>query len=78
MLLMLHQLNLQPGHNVLEIGTGTGYNAAIMQHIVGQRGKIATIEYDHTVARQAADNLQRARLNYPVDAQMAETAVAAR
>jgi protein-L-isoaspartate(D-aspartate) O-methyltransferase len=60
MLMMLEQLQLKPGHNVLEIGAGTGYNAAIMKHIVGQRGRIATIEYDPVIARQAVDNLQRA------------------
>ncbi|MBC8098954.1 MAG: methyltransferase, FxLD system, partial [Armatimonadetes bacterium] len=46
MLLMLQQLDLQPGHNVLEIGAGTGYNAAVMQQIVGQSGKVTTVEVD--------------------------------
>lgn len=61
MLYMLEQLNLQPGDNVLEIGAGTGYNAAIMQQIVGSQGTITTIEYDEALAQQAADNLRRAR-----------------
>lgn len=61
MLYMLEQLDLQPGHNVLEIGTGTGYNAAIMQQLVGPRGKVTTIEYDEVLAMQAMDNLRRAR-----------------
>lgn len=61
MALMLNQLDLQAGQNVLEIGTGTGYNAALLQHIVGQQGKVTTIEYDPLIARQASDNLQRAR-----------------
>jgi protein-L-isoaspartate(D-aspartate) O-methyltransferase len=60
MLMMLRQLDLQPGHNVLEIGAGTGYNAAIMQHIVGQRGRVTTIEYDLVIAREAMNHLQRA------------------
>lgn len=60
MLLMLRQLKLQPGHNVLEIGTGTGYNAAIMQHIVGTYGRVTTVEIDPEVAKQAEDNLQHA------------------
>ena len=32
---MLEQLDLQPGHRVLEIGAGTGYNAALMATLVG-------------------------------------------
>jgi len=34
---MLRQLRLRKGDNVLEIGAGTGYNAAMMQTIVGLR-----------------------------------------
>jgi len=36
MAIMLEQLELQPGQNVLEIGAGTGYNAALMGHLVGE------------------------------------------
>ncbi len=34
---MLGQLRLEPGMAVLEIGTGTGYNAALLGHVVGRR-----------------------------------------
>ena len=57
---MLTQLDLQPGMNVLEIGAGTGYNAAIMQALVGSEGRVTSIELDVDVANQARDNLQRA------------------
>jgi protein-L-isoaspartate(D-aspartate) O-methyltransferase len=60
MALMLRQLELDRGLNVLEIGTGTGYNAAIMQHIVGPKGRVTTVEIDADVARRARDHLQRA------------------
>lgn len=62
MALMLAQLHLQPGHNVLEIGTGSGYNAALMQHIVGHNGKVTSIEFDPVIASQAQLNLQRAAI----------------
>lgn len=62
MVLMLNQLQLRPGDNVLEIGTGTGYNAAILKHIVGESGNVTSLEFDSELAEQAADNLQRAGL----------------
>lgn len=60
MALMLRQLALKPGMNVLEIGTGTGYNAAIMQHMVGSTGRVTTVEIDADIARKASDHLQNA------------------
>ena len=39
MAIMLEQLDLQPGHRVLEIGAGSGYNAGLMAHIVGDSGQ---------------------------------------
>lgn len=64
MALMLNQLELRPGDNVLEIGAGTGYNAAIMQHIVGEAGNITSIEIDPLLVKQAKDNLQHAGALY--------------
>ncbi|WP_310724023.1 methyltransferase domain-containing protein [Streptomyces sp. N2A] len=54
---MLNELDLRPGHNVLEIGTATGWNAALMAHRAGP-GKVTTVEVDGAVAaaaRGAAD-----------------------
>ncbi|MGH9209478.1 MAG: protein-L-isoaspartate O-methyltransferase family protein [Acidimicrobiales bacterium] len=55
MAIMLEMLDLHPGHRVLEIGAGTGYNAAIVERLVGPRGLVASIDIDvDTVARAAA------------------------
>jgi protein-L-isoaspartate(D-aspartate) O-methyltransferase len=62
MAIMLEQMELKAGDNVLEIGTATGYNAAIMKHIVGDVGNITTIEIDKELADQAVINLQRAKV----------------
>lgn len=63
MAVMLNQLQLQAGDNVLEIGTATGYNAAIMQHIIGDSGTVTSIEIDHHLAQKAQVNLGRAKMS---------------
>ena len=49
MAMMLEQLDLQPGHRVMEIGAGTGYNAVLMAHLVGVRGHVVTIDFDEDI-----------------------------
>ncbi len=57
---MLAQLRVRPGHRVLEIGTGTGWNAALLDHLVGPTGAVTTVDIDATVTGQAAGNLAAA------------------
>jgi protein-L-isoaspartate(D-aspartate) O-methyltransferase len=56
---MLERLALQPGFRVLEIGTGTGYNAALLAEIVGPSGAVTTIDIDAEVAHGARAALGR-------------------
>lgn len=49
---MLAALNVRDGHRVLEIGTGTGYNAALVAHRLGD-ANITTIEVDPAVCGRA-------------------------
>jgi protein-L-isoaspartate(D-aspartate) O-methyltransferase len=49
---MLELLELKKGMNVLEIGAGTGYNAALMQEIVGGAGHITTIDIQEDIVEQ--------------------------
>jgi protein-L-isoaspartate(D-aspartate) O-methyltransferase len=57
MAIMLQQLGLQPGHRVLEIGAGTGYNAALMAHLVGRHGRVVTVDIDSDLCDRARANL---------------------
>src|SRR3989338_5545910 len=41
---MLELLDLKPGEKVLDIGTGSGWNAALLAYLVGKNGKIISIE----------------------------------
>jgi len=63
MAIMLNQLKLKPGDNVLEIGTATGYNAAIMAHIVGKKGRITTVELEKDLADNARRNIARSKVH---------------
>ena len=57
--MMLGQLDPQPGDRVLEIGAGTGYNAALLAELVGPTGSVTTIDIHPDVtdhARRALDS----------------------
>ncbi|WP_224279394.1 methyltransferase domain-containing protein [Streptomyces sp. LS1784] len=58
---MLQDLDVRPGDRVLEIGAGTGWNAGLLAHRLGNLN-VVTVEYDPEVARGARENLQRAGL----------------
>ncbi|MFG2844687.1 methyltransferase domain-containing protein [Kitasatospora sp. NPDC048296] len=62
---MLRDLDVRPGMSVLEIGTGTGWNAALLAHHLGG-GHVASVEIDAEVARQAWASLNAAGLNVNV------------
>jgi len=48
---------VRPGHRVLEIGAGTGYNAALLAHIAGPAGHVSTVDIDPEVTAQARQAL---------------------
>ncbi|MFL1431902.1 MULTISPECIES: hypothetical protein [unclassified Nocardiopsis] len=56
---MLQWLDARPGHRVLEIGTGTGYNTALLCHALGE-GAVVSVEVDKGLAETAIGNLTRA------------------
>ncbi|MGH3852518.1 MAG: methyltransferase, FxLD system, partial [Pseudonocardiaceae bacterium] len=58
--MMLEQLHLEPGQHVLELGAGTGYNAAVMAAIVGEAGQVTTLDVDEDLVEGARDHLDAA------------------
>ncbi|GAA3356281.1 methyltransferase domain-containing protein [Saccharopolyspora gregorii] len=54
---MLDALDLRPGLRVLEIGTGTGWNAALLRDRVGPHGQVTSVEIDPGLAARARDVL---------------------
>ncbi|MFJ1793065.1 methyltransferase domain-containing protein [Kitasatospora griseola] len=62
---MLDSLLLEPGHRVLELGTGTAWNAALLAHRAGP-GRVASIEVDPDLAAAGAARLRAAGLDVTV------------
>lgn len=57
---MLELLELRPGHRVLEVGSGTGYNAALLAHLVGFDGRVTSVDIDPQLVRDARRALREA------------------
>ncbi|WP_369383217.1 methyltransferase domain-containing protein [Streptomyces sp. cg36] len=55
---MLDSLVPQPGHRVLELGTGAGWNAALLAHRTGPTGQVVSVEADPVLAEAAAQRLK--------------------
>jgi protein-L-isoaspartate(D-aspartate) O-methyltransferase len=60
MAIMLEQLDLQPGQRVLEIGTGSGFNAALIAAMVGPEGEVVTIDIQSDLVEHARECLDGA------------------
>ncbi|MCS7098858.1 MAG: protein-L-isoaspartate(D-aspartate) O-methyltransferase [Sulfolobales archaeon] len=58
---MTEKLEPRPGQRVLEVGTGSGYQAAILAEVVGPRGHVWTIERIPQLAEYALNNLRRTK-----------------
>ncbi|MCZ9339668.1 methyltransferase domain-containing protein, partial [Streptomyces sp. TRM76130] len=60
MALMLAELRVADGDRVLEIGAGTGYNAALLCHRLGDDGLVTTVDLDPEITDSARRHLDAA------------------
>lgn len=56
---MLDLLQFEPGHKVFELGAGSGWNAALMGHLVGLEGRVYSLEIIPDMAQMAAETIER-------------------
>lgn len=61
---ILDLLKLEPGHKVFELGTGSGWNTALIADIVGAQGKVVSVEVIPELARRADQVLQQRDLKH--------------
>lgn len=57
-MLMTQELDVKDGDKVLEIGTGSGYQAALLSILVGKRGRVYTTEIIPELVEFAKQNLE--------------------
>jgi protein-L-isoaspartate(D-aspartate) O-methyltransferase len=57
---MLEQLGVEPGQRVLEVGAGTGYNAALLAELVESDGQVVSVEIDEDLVLAARAHLAEA------------------
>lgn len=62
-MIMTHALELEPGEKVFEVGTGSGYQAAIIARIVGPKGKVITTEVVPELVSFAKKNLRNSNIS---------------
>ncbi|MCT2594495.1 methyltransferase, FxLD system [Streptomyces sp. N2-109] len=58
--LMLDQLEVRPGDRVLELGAGTGYNAALLTYLTGETGHVTTIDVDDDLVEGTREHVAAA------------------
>lgn len=60
--IMCEALDIKNGQKILEIGAGSGYHAAIVSQLVGEKGHIYTIERFEDLAKRARENLKNTNI----------------
>jgi len=61
--IMTEALDPRPGEKILEIGSGSGYQAALLAHCVGPKGKVITVELEPDLVEFSKNNIKKVKLN---------------
>ena len=61
-MIMTQALELKEGDKVLEVGSGSGYQAAIIANIVGGNGKVISTEIVDELVESAKSNIKKLKL----------------
>ncbi len=61
-MIMTQALELKEGDKVLEVGSGSGYQAAIIASIVGEKGKVISTEIVDELVESAKSNIKKLKL----------------
>ena len=60
--IMTESIDVKEGQKILEIGTGSGWQAAILSYLVGEKGFVYTIEIIKQLAEFAKSNLNKLKI----------------
>lgn len=60
--LMLQLLDPRPGQKIMDVGAGSGWQAALLSHLVGEKGKVIGMEVIPSLCELAKQNLAK----YPI------------
>ncbi len=60
--IMCEGLALKKNQKILEIGAGSGYHAAVVSKIIGDKGHVFTVERFSDLAEKAEENLKQANI----------------
>ena len=60
--IMTEALNPKLGEKILELGAGSGYQAALLGYCVGNKGKVITIELERELVEFAKRNVKKVKL----------------
>ena len=60
--ILLEALNPKKNEKILEIGTGSGWTAGLIGHIVGKKGKVVSIDIFEDLIEFAKENMEKTKL----------------